>query len=186
MENPSGQVLVIFGASGDLAKRKLLPALFALHCEGFLPKNFAIVGVGRTEMDSDQYRQSRVDDIKKFARVTAADFSKLDTFLSLVEYANFNTDNPNEYSKLADFIEKYVRKGALLYVEGQIRTREWTDRADVTRTETQIAAETVRMLGRREENTVTDNAADRRQSMVSQEQAAGEAADSAEDDGLPF
>ena len=50
MENPSGQVLVIFGASGDLAKRKLLPALFALHCEGFLPKNFAIVGGGRTEM----------------------------------------------------------------------------------------------------------------------------------------
>ena len=106
MENPSGQVLVIFGASGDLAKRKLLPALFALHCEGFLPKNFAIVGVGRTEMNSDQYRQSRTDDIKKFARTTAADFSKLDAFLSLVEYANFNTDNPNEYSKLADFIEK--------------------------------------------------------------------------------
>ena len=53
MENPSGQVLVIFGASGDLAKRKLLPALFALHCEGFLPKNFAIVGVGRTEMNSE-------------------------------------------------------------------------------------------------------------------------------------
>ena len=106
MENPSGQVLVIFGASGDLAKRKLLPALFALHCEGFLPKNFAIVGVGRTEMNSDQYRQSRADDIKKFARTTAADFSKLDAFLSLVEYANFNTDNPNEYSKLADFIEK--------------------------------------------------------------------------------
>ena len=109
MENPSGQVLVIFGASGDLAKRKLLPALFALHCEGFLPKNFAIVGVGRTEMNSDQYRQSRADDIKKFARTTAADFSKLDAFLSLVEYANFNTDNPNEYSKLADFIEKVRR-----------------------------------------------------------------------------
>ena len=48
MENPSGQVLVIFGASGDLAKRKLLPALFALHCGGFLPENFAIIGAGRT------------------------------------------------------------------------------------------------------------------------------------------
>lgn len=90
------------------------------------------------------------------------------------------------WNSLADFIEKYVRKGALLYVEGQIRTREWTDRADVTRTETQIAAETVRLLGRREENTVTDNVADRRQGMVSQEQAAGEPTDSPEDDGLPF
>lgn len=64
MENPSGQVLVIFGASGDLAKRKLLPALFALHCGGFLPENFAIIGAGRTAMDSEEYRRSRADDIK--------------------------------------------------------------------------------------------------------------------------
>lgn len=103
MENPSGQVLVIFGASGDLAKRKLLPALFALHCGGFLPENFAIIGAGRTAMDSEEYRRSRADDIKKHARASAADFGKLGSFMELVNYVSFDTDNPSEYSRLAEF-----------------------------------------------------------------------------------
>lgn len=103
MENPSGQVLVIFGASGDLAKRKLLPALFALHCGGFLPENFAIIGAGRTAMDSEEYRRSRADDIKKHARASAADFGKLGQFMELVNYVSFDTDNPSEYSRLAEF-----------------------------------------------------------------------------------
>ena len=96
MENPSGQVLVIFGASGDLAGRKLLPALFALHCGGFLPENFAIVGAGRTAMDSAEYRKSRAEDIKKFARAAAADFGKLDSFMELVNYVGFDTGDPAE------------------------------------------------------------------------------------------
>lgn len=55
------------------------------------------------------------------------------------------------WNSLADFVEKYVRKGALLYVEGHIRTRVWTGRSNEERTSVQIAAETVRILGRRQE-----------------------------------
>ena len=58
---PSGlspQVVVIFGASGDLTKRKLLPAFYHLFHEGLLPKGFAIVGYARTEMSDDEFREN--------------------------------------------------------------------------------------------------------------------------------
>ena len=45
-------VMVIFGATGDLTKRKLFPALFNLANEGFMPERFSVVGVGRQEMTS--------------------------------------------------------------------------------------------------------------------------------------
>ncbi|HUR48631.1 MAG TPA: glucose-6-phosphate dehydrogenase, partial [Acidimicrobiales bacterium] len=50
---PADQVLVVFGSSGDLAKRKLAPALTALGDQGRLPEKFAIVGLGRSEMDPE-------------------------------------------------------------------------------------------------------------------------------------
>ena len=49
----SPQAIVIFGASGDLTKRKLLPAFWHLFVEGLLPQGFAIVGYARTEMTDD-------------------------------------------------------------------------------------------------------------------------------------
>ena len=49
--------IVIFGGGGDLAHRKLLPALYNLHFDGLLPANIAIVGVGRKETTDEAYRQ---------------------------------------------------------------------------------------------------------------------------------
>lgn len=106
MENPSGQILVIFGASGDLTKRKLLSALFELYCGGFLPEKFAIVGAARTVMTSEQYRVSCADDIRKFASRSAAQFDKLDAFFDIVHYLHFNTEKPAEYKTLADFVAR--------------------------------------------------------------------------------
>ncbi len=60
-------VMVIFGATGDLTKRKLFPALYNLAKENFLPKNFAIVGVGRQEMLSEDFRASIIENLKEFA-----------------------------------------------------------------------------------------------------------------------
>ena len=65
MEKPENQILVIFGASGDLTKRKLLPSLFGLHMRGLLPDKFRILGAARTEMSADEYRKRRRDDIIK-------------------------------------------------------------------------------------------------------------------------
>ncbi len=59
-------VMVIFGATGDLTKRKLFPALYNLAKEGFLPENFAIVGVGRQELETKDFRKKIIDDLKGF------------------------------------------------------------------------------------------------------------------------
>ncbi len=55
----------------------------------------------------------------------------------------------------ADLIEKYVRKGTQLYVEGRIRTRSWTDRDNNTRYTTEILADSIQLLGRRSDNPAT-------------------------------
>jgi len=60
--------IVIFGGGGDLAHRKLLPALYNLQVDGLLPKDVVIVGVGRKEMSDDAYRQFAKDGIKQFSR----------------------------------------------------------------------------------------------------------------------
>jgi len=65
---PDPVTLVIFGGSGDLAHRKLLPALYNLHVDGLLPPRVAIVGVGRSDMSDDAYRAFAKDGVTQFSR----------------------------------------------------------------------------------------------------------------------
>jgi len=60
-------VMVIFGASGDLAKRKLLPALYNLARERLLSREFAIVGFSRTRMSHEEFRERISKDMKEHA-----------------------------------------------------------------------------------------------------------------------
>jgi glucose-6-phosphate 1-dehydrogenase len=57
MKKAENQILVIFGASGDLTKRKLLPALFELYCQDLLPDKFAVLGASRSALSDDDFRQ---------------------------------------------------------------------------------------------------------------------------------
>src|SRR5215212_1688880 len=59
---------VIFGGGGDLAHRKLLPALYNLHLDGLLPPRVAIVGVGRNQVTDESYRAFAKDGVAKFSR----------------------------------------------------------------------------------------------------------------------
>src|ERR1039457_5781288 len=76
---PDAGILVIFGASGDLTKRKLLPALFHLRQNDLLPKEFAIVGVARRPL-GDQFAADMRAGIVEFGSVEASD-PKLDEFV---------------------------------------------------------------------------------------------------------
>ena len=60
--------LVIFGATGDLAHRKLLPALYNLAHEGQLPERFEVIGVGRRTHEDEEFRDTLVDSIERFSR----------------------------------------------------------------------------------------------------------------------
>ena len=57
MKKTDDQVLVIFGASGDLAARKLLPALYQLFKGGFLPTNYVILGTSRSQLTDEEFRK---------------------------------------------------------------------------------------------------------------------------------
>jgi glucose-6-phosphate 1-dehydrogenase len=65
---PEPCALVIFGASGDLTRRKLFPALYSLAFRRLLPENFAVVGVARTEMTDDAFRSKMEESVKAFGR----------------------------------------------------------------------------------------------------------------------
>ncbi|TFG58916.1 MAG: glucose-6-phosphate dehydrogenase, partial [Nitrospirales bacterium] len=62
--------IVIFGASGDLTRRKLLPALYNLLLDGLLPENFAVLGLGRKDLSDDDFRAIARDGIEQFSRQT--------------------------------------------------------------------------------------------------------------------
>lgn len=86
-------VMVIFGATGDLTKRKLFPALYNLAKEGHMPPNFAIVGVGRQEMLSEEFRDQMIANLKEFAGAEA-DEKNIQWFCDRTYYTggDFNDD----------------------------------------------------------------------------------------------
>src|ERR1700736_5102324 len=66
--NPAGPCLmVIFGASGDLTKRKVIPALYNLSQSGYLPANFAVLGFAIDPMDSERYREVITQEVRNLA-----------------------------------------------------------------------------------------------------------------------
>jgi glucose-6-phosphate 1-dehydrogenase len=62
-------VLVIFGASGDLTKRKLFPALYALAYRHMLPERFAVLGTARSPMSTEEFRKAMEEAVREHARV---------------------------------------------------------------------------------------------------------------------
>ena len=104
VRKPDPTVVVIFGASGDLTKRKLLPALFHLEQAGLLPDEFSIVGVARRPLQ-DSFAPDMRDGILKFGGVKdGADY--LDDFIGKVEYHQMNFDDPAGYDQLKALLEK--------------------------------------------------------------------------------
>src|SRR5919197_645863 len=87
--------IVIFGGAGDLAHRKLLPALYNLQLDGLLPPRTAIVGVGRKDMSDDQYRAFAKDGIEKFSR-RPIDEHAWSTFASALFFVNASIDGSDD------------------------------------------------------------------------------------------
>ncbi len=91
--------LVIFGATGDLAKRKLLPAIYNLAHEGALPEQFNLIGVSRSPMPDDDFRATAAEAITNFSR-RAVDAKVRDALLAHIRYVGGTFDNPDVYATL--------------------------------------------------------------------------------------
>jgi len=92
--------LVIFGASGDLTRRKLVPALWSLYAGRTLPEPFAIIGSARSEVSVDEFRRRMHGAVREFARVKPPSANVWDRFASSLSYVNGDPADPALYASL--------------------------------------------------------------------------------------
>jgi glucose-6-phosphate 1-dehydrogenase len=98
-------ILVIFGATGDLTARKLLPALYNLAREGQLPPQFACVGFARREKTHEQFRAEMHDAINQFSRVKPLDKSLWAHFKEQIFYHKAEFHEQQGYKHLQEFLQ---------------------------------------------------------------------------------
>ncbi len=111
-------VMVIFGASGDLTKRKLIPALYNLAKEGLLAKEFAIVGISRSDMSHEAFRKKIGDDLKEYAS-GAVDKDLWHWFAERLYYLPGDLNDAKTYKSLGALLkqvnETHSTKGNYFY-----------------------------------------------------------------------
>jgi glucose-6-phosphate 1-dehydrogenase len=108
--------LVLFGGTGDLAWRKLMPALFQAFRHGSLPEGGRIIGVARDDLSDDQYReliQSRFEAVEGSKRPNPEEFKK---FASMLYYLRMDLSKPEDYAKLSDTLERRGADTVVMYV----------------------------------------------------------------------
>jgi glucose-6-phosphate 1-dehydrogenase len=112
---PEPTTLVIFGASGDLTRRKLLPALYQLSRAQRLPARFSVIGVARSPMTDDEFRQQFHDSLEEFAAVAAP--NEVSTALAGdLAYVQGEMDDPALYDRLAAKLKEGAAEGILFYL----------------------------------------------------------------------
>jgi glucose-6-phosphate 1-dehydrogenase len=97
--------LLLFGATGDLAHRMLLPSLYGLHSDGLLPDNFKIVGTARSELVDEQYRASVVEALKEHVPANFYDPKTALVFSRRLTYVTLDATKPEGFKKLADKVD---------------------------------------------------------------------------------
>src|SRR5204863_6213496 len=105
---PSAQpcALVIFGASGDLAKRKLIPAIYELAREKLLSEKSYIVGYSRSPMSDDAFRKEWRDSIQQFARSKPVDEQVLNALASRIFYMQAEYGSAEDHARVAENLLK--------------------------------------------------------------------------------
>src|SRR2546426_7492384 len=117
MENPLRQgirleqtaepcTVIIFGASGDLTKRKLVPALYRLVQERLVPAEFAIVGLTRTEKDDDGFRDKMKESVAQFSEAKRVDEEVWHSFAQGIYYLTADIGNADDYQKLGALLDR--------------------------------------------------------------------------------
>lgn len=101
MEKPDNCILVIFGASGDLTKRKLIPSLLDLYCQKLLPDRFAVLGVSRSDFSDRAFREQMIESLREFGGEHAGNEELLLSFSEILYYQPIDTESRAEYEKMS-------------------------------------------------------------------------------------
>jgi glucose-6-phosphate 1-dehydrogenase len=105
--------LVIFGATGDLSRRKLLPALYNLAHEGALPGRFHLIGVSRSELSDEDFRQQAVESVREFSR-READEEVLEKLFAEARYVAGTFDQAELFGKLDEALKGFDEAAGLV------------------------------------------------------------------------
>jgi len=106
MQKPKNQIMVIFGASGDLTYRKLIPALYALYNQKLLPDKFQVMGVSRTTIPDEEFREKMTDGIRKFSENIHLNDQQIEEFRSHLSYFQMDMTLEEEYSRLRSALDE--------------------------------------------------------------------------------
>jgi glucose-6-phosphate 1-dehydrogenase len=106
--------LVIFGGTGDLAHRKLLPAVYNLAHEGALPERFNLIAVSRADIPHDDYRAMARDSIKQYSR-RPPDEQVLDKLLERIRYIPGTFDDDAVFDRLGDELNEFDEEAGIVY-----------------------------------------------------------------------
>jgi len=104
-KKPPPTLLFIFGGSGDLNYRKLTPALFNLYIDEWMPEQFHIVGIGRSEYTNEKYRAHLLEGIQQFSRRKDKQDGKWTEFEKSILYLQFDVADAAAYTKLRECID---------------------------------------------------------------------------------
>ena len=110
-------VFIIFGGTGDLAARKLIPALYNLYLDKFLPSEFVIIGLGRTEYTDESYRKELLRGVSTFSRNGKPESKEWKIFADRIAFLNADLEDGKTYVELSKIIDKC--------------DNDWSERANV-------------------------------------------------------
>lgn len=108
---PPSTAIVIFGATGDLTSRKLVPALYNLAHDGYLPSEYVVVGASRTPLSDEDYRGRLYEAVKKFSR-RGIDENVWKAFSQNIFFQPLNSQNIDDFKKLGERLEKLCENRA--------------------------------------------------------------------------
>jgi glucose-6-phosphate 1-dehydrogenase len=112
MENPKSLILVIFGATGDLTSRKLIPAVFSLKVQNLLPEKFAIIGVGRKKISSVDFRIKMRESIISFSEEKELNENMIEAFVGQISFLSMDIVSSEGYDPLKRVLsEKIIEEG---------------------------------------------------------------------------
>lgn len=98
------KTLILFGATGDLAQRMLLPSIYGLHADGLLPADVRVVGTARTGMTPEAYREFAATAIRKGVQAERLSDAKLEALLSRTTYVALDASEPDQFGRLCEAV----------------------------------------------------------------------------------
>ncbi len=104
MAELASHTLLLFGATGDLSQRMLLPSLFGLDADGLLPEDLRIVGTARSDLDGEAFRAAAASALEKYIDADRLGEAQVRRFLDRISYVPVDAGNPAGFGALAEAV----------------------------------------------------------------------------------